>query len=327
MPFPSGAEADHRLLVRAAAAPVETALIVHRQRLAAPAQQIDMTAERASEIFRQGEQPAQRVVPGGQLPTAVEHADALRQIVERRLQHDIAFGQFAGAGAGILRLRLGNVGIDADDAAFAGAQFVDLYPAAIGQPLHLATIGDAVLGQAIRHPAIGRDLCPGRPLAVRGNAGDVVEGQILVQPLGDLRPEAEIGFIIEDQPVFGIEQHETFVDRFDRIAQAHLRGVGIGMRLGQIGIGLGEAAQRILQLERPVAHLGFKRDGSFEHGEGVGRHVGRAFHPVHQRAVDLAQLAHLLAQGIQLRVGFKGGAQLAHRPIANPLKVWLTCNA
>ena len=214
-----------------------------------------MTGQRARKMIRQGKQAAQRFVPGGQLPTIVEQAHPLRQIVERRLKHDIAFGQFARAGAGILRLGLGNIGIDADDAAFAGAQFVDLDPAAIGEPLHLCAIGNAMFGEPVGHPTVGRDLCPGGALAMRHDPRNVVEGHAFVQMVRHLRPEAKIGFVMEDQPILRIEQDEPLVDRFDRIAQAHAGGIGAGMGIAQVRIGLCQSPKRIFQLDGAIADL------------------------------------------------------------------------
>ena len=51
----------------------------------------------------------------------IEQADAFGQGIERGLQREVALCQFQGALAGVLGLDRGDIGIDADDAAIAGA--------------------------------------------------------------------------------------------------------------------------------------------------------------------------------------------------------------
>src|SRR3546814_1539435 len=94
------------------------------------------------------------LVPYTTLFRTIEQADAFGQVVQRRLQHDVALGQFPRPVSRILRLRLGDVGIDADDAALAGAQFVDLHPSPVGQRLHMPALRHAVAGEAVRHPSV-----------------------------------------------------------------------------------------------------------------------------------------------------------------------------
>eukprot|EP00456_Euglypha_rotunda_P024090 TRINITY_DN19812_c0_g1_i2.p2 TRINITY_DN19812_c0_g1~~TRINITY_DN19812_c0_g1_i2.p2 ORF type:complete len:179 (+),score=38.35 TRINITY_DN19812_c0_g1_i2:298-834(+) len=110
--------------------------------------------------------------------------------------------------------------------------------------------------------------------------------------------------------------------------KAYMCRLRLVMRVGQIGIGLCQAAQRIFQFDGPVAHHRFQRDRGFEHRKSIAGHVARPFDPVDQGGVDLAQLAHLLPQAVQLAVTFdRGERDVRHRPMASPLKVWLTCSA
>ncbi len=104
-------------------------------------------------LRRQIEQGQQRIVPGEQRAIGGEQAHALRHGVQRSLQHHRAFGQLARPLPCILRLDVGDVGVDADDPAFAGALFVDLDPAAVGEQDHLPAIGDLMAADALGHPA------------------------------------------------------------------------------------------------------------------------------------------------------------------------------
>ena len=112
-----------------------------------------------------------------------------------------------------------------------------------------------MFGQPIGHPTVRRDLCPSRALAMCHDPRNVVEGHAFVQMVRHLRPEAEIGFVMKDQPILRIEQHKTLVDRFDRIAQAHAGGIGAGMGIAQVRIGLCQSPKRIFQLDGAIADL------------------------------------------------------------------------
>ena len=73
---------------------------------------------------------------------------------ERGLQREVALCQFQGALAGVLGLDRGDVGIDADDAAFVRAVVGDLNPAAVA-PLHqIRAARIAVAPQALAHPLV-----------------------------------------------------------------------------------------------------------------------------------------------------------------------------
>ena len=95
----------------------------------------------------QVEQADEAVVPGDQLQILVVDRDTLGDIVQRGLKQDGFLRQLLLAPPRLVALQVGDVGIDADHAAVAGAPLVDLHPAAIGQRMDIRPLGLPVFGQ------------------------------------------------------------------------------------------------------------------------------------------------------------------------------------
>ena len=270
----------------------------------------------------QAQKREQRVVPRQQHAVAIEYAHALRHRVERCLEHDGAFGEFAGTLAGVLRLDIGDVGVDADDAALAGPPLVDLDPAPVGQRDDMAAIRDLVQRDPLRDPAIGRDHRPQHAAGRSDLAEDLVEPNAGDYLVGELGPEREIGLVAQHEAIIRVEDRKALVDALDRVAEAPSGAFSRLFRLRQFGVGRGEFTERAFEIGGAFADLALERDRGFEHGEGVAAQVGRAFHPAHEGRVDPRELAQLALERGDAVVLDRG-----HRPIASPLKVWLTCNA
>ena len=153
--------------------------------------QIGVRHDQRQAIGGQADRRQERPVPRGQPAVGVVHAHAQPDRVERRLQDRGLLRHLARPLARVVGLDLGDVGIDADDAAFAGAQLVDLDPAPVGQRVDvpaLEPLGGAD-ARRVRIPAIRARRARERRVVVADRAGELVEGDARNDAVGDVRPQ------------------------------------------------------------------------------------------------------------------------------------------
>ena len=279
----------------------------------------------------QAQQALERLVPHRQPAIGIIDRHPLRNGIERCLQQVGFFGKAARQFAGIGNLHVGDVGIDADDAAFEGAHFVDLDPAAIRQRVDMGTIGDGVLRQAFRKPAIGRHQRAQHAAFVGDQRSDRIETDAGDDAVGNRRPQPEIGRIAQHQAIIGIEQRKTFVDAVDGIAQAVARRIGLDIGALEFRVRRCQRPHRIIQLAGAIANAFLQRDRRLEQRKRPALQIGRSLHPVHQRGVDQPQLGILGLEsrhpGVAGRHSQPAFAGRHRHPIASPEKVWLTWSA
>ena len=140
----------------------------------------------------EGQQFEVAQVPGDQPVFGIEHGDAMVDGVEGGLQQARLMGQFALAQAGLFGFEVGDVRVDAHQAAIGHAVFAYLQRLARGQ-LHLAASvlpasgpeggQQCSAGSGIATGGLGQHVAQGAVAGVAGQAVELAEGLVAQQHL------------------------------------------------------------------------------------------------------------------------------------------------
>ena len=124
----------------------------------------------------------------------------------------------------------------------------------------------------------------------------------------------------------GVQRLEKVVaDRGEDGRFQQVGRIGLLLRPRQVLVRPLDRSQGLLHLSRAAANLIVERDRRLEQGVGVRALIVGAFDARDELGVDLLELGDLAPQLLRLARRFCHGAGVRLRPIATPVKVWLTC--
>ena len=163
-----------------------------------------------------GEHGEGAAVEGADIVLGIEHENGVGDIVDSRAEMLLA------------ALQGGDVGIGPDRVAVGRLALGDHDPATVAEMVLEHALGRAMRPQPFADPLLGRFQRLDVLLPPRRDANEMLEGDARLDDVRDRGEDLAVAAIHHDEAIVLVEQREAFLERFDRLPEAHLARHQIG---------------------------------------------------------------------------------------------------